>query len=83
MKLLILSDTHRSLGFAYEAIEKESPDTVVHLGDHLSDAEDLSFAFQGPDFYYVPGNCDCRPEEPAEKLLFLGDCRVLICHGHT
>ena len=32
---------------------------------------------------HVPGNCDCRPEEPAEKLLFLGDCRVLICHGHT
>ena len=41
MKLLILSDTHRSLGFACEAIEKEAPDTVIHLGDHLGDAEDL------------------------------------------
>ena len=40
MKLLVLSDTHRSLGFAYEAIETESPDAVAHLGDHLSDAED-------------------------------------------
>ena len=83
MKLLVLSDTHRSLGFAYDAIEKERPDAVLHLGDHLTDAEELSFACQEPDFYYVPGNCDCRPEEPAEKLLFLGDCRVLICHGHT
>ena len=83
MKLLILSDTHRSLGFACEAIEKEAPDAVIHLGDHMGDAEDLSFAYQDQDFYYVPGNCDCRPEEPAEKLLFLGDCRVLICHGHT
>ena len=36
MKLLILSDTHRSLGFAYDAIEKEHPDAVVHLGDHLT-----------------------------------------------
>lgn len=44
MKLLILSDTHRSLGFAYDAIEKEHSDAVVHLGDHLTDAEDLSFA---------------------------------------
>lgn len=51
MKLLILSDTHRSLGFAYDAIEKEHPDAVVHLGDHLTDAEDLSFACQEPDFY--------------------------------
>ena len=51
MKLLILSDTHRSLGFACEAIEKEAPDAVIHLGDHLGDAEDLSFAYQDPDFY--------------------------------
>ena len=50
MKLLILSDTHRSLGFACEAIEKEAPDAVIHLGDHLGDAEDLSFAYQDPDF---------------------------------
>ena len=26
MKLLILSDTHRSLGFACEALEKEAPE---------------------------------------------------------
>ena len=58
MKLLVLSDTHRSLGFAYDAIEKERPDAVLHLGDHLTDAEELSFACQEPDFYYVPGNCD-------------------------
>ena len=32
---------------------------------------------------HVPGNCDCRPEEPLEKLVILGDCRVLLCHGHT
>ena len=64
MKLLILSDTHRSLGFACEAIEKEAPDAVIHLGDHLGDAEDLSFAYQDPDFYYVPGNCDYAPTVP-------------------
>ena len=69
MKLLILSDTHRSLGFAYDAIEKEHPDAVVHLGDHLTDAEDLSFACQEPDFYYVPGNCDYAPTVPQSLTL--------------
>ena len=82
MKLLVLSDTHRSLGFAYEAIEKESPDAVVHLGDHLSDAEDLSFAFQEPEFYSVPGNCDYAPSVRQSLLLELAGVRVFLTHGH-
>ena len=82
MKLLVLSDTHRSLGFAYEAIEKESPDAVAHLGDHLSDAEDLSFAFQEPEFYSVPGNCDYAPSVRQSLLLELAGVRVFLTHGH-
>ena len=82
MKLLILSDTHRSLGFAYDAIEKEHPDAVVHLGDHLTDAEDLSFACQEPDFYYVPGNCDYAPTVPQSLTLEFDDVRVFMTHGH-
>ena len=31
----------------------------------------------------VPGNCDFRPGEAAEKLVFWGDLRVVLCHGHT
>ncbi|MFR4068367.1 MAG: hypothetical protein ACLT1T_05485 [Oscillospiraceae bacterium] len=61
MKLLILSDTHRSLGFACEAIEKEAPDAVIHLGDHLGDAEDLSFAYQDPDFITSPATATMPP----------------------
>ena len=78
MKLLILSDTHRSLGFAYDAIEKEHPDAVVHLGDHLTDAEDLSFACQEPDFYYVPGNCDYAPAVPQSLTLELDGVRIFV-----
>ena len=82
MKLLILSDTHRSLGFAYDAIEKEHPDAVVHLGDHLTDAEELSFACQEPDFYYVPGNCDYAPTVPQSLTLELDGVRIFVTHGH-
>lgn len=39
--------------------------------------------FQCYPFYQVPGNCDFRPSEPAEQLLFWEEKRVLICHGHT
>ena len=82
MKLLVLSDTHQSLGFACEAIEKEDPDAVLHLGDHLADAEALSFAYQKPDFYYVPGNCDYAPTVPQSLTLELGGVRVFMTHGH-
>ena len=82
MKLLVLSDTHRSLGFACEAIEKERPDAVMHLGDHLSDAEELSFAYQEPDFYYVPGNCDYEPAANPSMTLELDGVRMFLTHGH-
>ena len=82
MKLLVLSDTHRSLGFAYDAIEKERPDAVLHLGDHLTDAEELSFACQEPDFHYVPGNCDYAPTVPQSLTLEFDDVRVFMTHGH-
>ena len=73
MNILVLSDSHGNISNMEEAVEREKPDMILHLGDCWRDAERLA----------VPGNCDCRPEEPAEKLLFLGDCCVLICHGHT
>ena len=82
MKLLVLSDTHRSLGFACEAIEKERPDAVAHLGDHLSDAEDLSFAYPEPDFYYVPGNCDYEPVVRPSMTIELAGVRIFLTHGH-
>ena len=82
MKLLVLSDTHRSLGFACDAIEKERPDAVLHLGDHLTDAEDLSFACQEPDFYYVPGNCDYAPTVPQSLTLEFDGVRIFMTHGH-
>lgn len=83
MKLLVLSDTHRSIGFAYDAIEKENPDAVLHLGDHLSDAEELSFACPDKDFYYVPGNCDYEPTVPQSLTLDFDNVRIFMTHGHT
>ena len=54
----------------------------MHLGDHLTDAEELSFACQDPDFYYVPGNCDYAPTVPQSLTLEFDDVRVFMTHGH-
>ena len=83
MNILVLSDSHGNISNMEEAVEREKPDMILHLGDCWRDAERLAERYPDILMEHVPGNCDCRPEEPAEKLLFLGDCRVLICHGHT
>lgn len=83
MNILVLSDSHGNISNMEEAVEREKPDMILHLGDCWRDAERLAERYPDIPMEHVPGNCDCRPEEPAEKLLFLGDCRVLICHGHT
>ncbi len=53
-----------------EAVEREKPDMILHLGDCWRDAERLAERYPDIPMEHVPGNCDCRPEEPAEKLLF-------------
>ena len=46
MKILVFSDSHRFLSGMVQAIEEEKPDQVIHLGDLMGDAEELSWRFQ-------------------------------------
>ena len=83
MKILVLSDSHGKVGNMERAVEAEAPRLILHLGDCCRDGERLHDLFSQIPFHQVPGNCDFRPAEPAEQLLFLEDKRVLMCHGHT
>ena len=83
MRYLVLSDSHGNIANMETAVERERPDGILHLGDCWRDAERLAERYPDILMEHVPGNCDCRPEEPLEKLVILGDCRVLLCHGHT
>lgn len=83
MRYLVLSDSHGNIANMETAVERERPDGILHLGDCWRDAERLAERYPDILMELVPGNCDCRPEELLEKLVILGDCRVLLCHGHT
>ena len=83
MKLLVLSDSHGNLSHMEEAVLRVRPRMILHLGDCWRDGEKLRDLFPDIPFHQVPGNCDYRPDEPAERQLFLEDKRVLMCHGHT
>ena len=83
MKILIISDTHGTLSGAEQSIRKEPPDHVIHLGDCIRDAEDLSNLFPVLPICKVPGNNDWFSDEAKEKILLLGGVRFFLCHGHT
>ncbi len=42
MKILVFSDSHRSLSGMYAAIDLHQPQQVIHLGDVMDDAEEVA-----------------------------------------
>ena len=84
MKILVLSDSHGNISNMLQAVEREQPRAVYHLGDCWRDGERLRDRVPDLPLEQVPGNCDYfRSSRETEKLLFLEDKRVLLCHGHT
>ena len=83
MKILVFSDSHGYIDHMTQAVELHNPDHILHLGDHLRDAESLAALFPHIPLDCVPGNCDFSLQEPLEKRLDFEGFSLLICHGHT
>ncbi len=84
MNIIVLSDTHGTIGEAEYAIRSNAGiDMVIHLGDHYRDAVRLSSLFPDIPMEYVSGNCDYAAEGVfTEKLIELQGYRFFITHGH-
>ena len=83
MKILVLSDSHGVYRYMEEAVLREQPDQILHLGDRERDAEHLEEVFQEIPLVSVPGNCDFpMPQQPLSRLLEFDGVRVLMTHGH-
>lgn len=83
MKLIIFSDSHRSLRGMRDAVELERPDYVLHLGDLEEDAKLLAQEYPTLAVTGVPGNCDFNFVSPAVKQLTYGGVSILMAHGHN
>jgi len=84
MKILVISDTH---GITYEAeriVRKYEKNIVlcVHLGDLVKDAVYLQNKFPNLKFEIVRGNNDFTRDFPSEKIIEVGNKKILITHGH-
>lgn len=66
----------------YDAIERESPDTVIHLGDCVEDARDLVRSYPNLAVLYVRGNNDFEQDASFSAVVSLGGVRIYLTHGH-
>ncbi|MCL2513240.1 MAG: YfcE family phosphodiesterase [Oscillospiraceae bacterium] len=84
MKILILSDSHNDIGTMRDIICIEKPDAVIHLGDHMADADKLSGKYPDIQVYKVPGNTDSKKKDE-EWVKYTEICgkRIMLTHGHT
>lgn len=79
---MVLSDSHGDVGTMIDAVEKERPDEIIHLGDCWQDAETLSFAYPEIFMSVVPGNCDFCMGKKGILALEREGFSVLMAHGH-
>ena len=85
MNILVFSDSHSSLRFMRDAMERVNPDAVIHLGDHYDDGETIGEEYPQVSFYQVPGNCDrYRCSSLIPEILCCRVCGIdlYMTHGH-
>jgi len=66
----------------YAAIDLHKPQQVIHLGDMVDDAEQVSEHYPMLPFCLVPGNCDGWTTLPVKKQITLEGTSILLSHGH-
>lgn len=83
MKVLIVSDTHRSNGNFLKVVEKVgSIDMLIHCGDVEGSEYLIENAVNCP-VEIVSGNNDFFSNLPQEREFNIGRYRVWVTHGHT
>jgi len=86
VKVLVLSDSHSSLYFMRQCIERTKPDAVIHLGDYFEDGAAMAEAYPHIRFHLLPGNCDAYRVAPWQDQILsysIGGVPFYMTHGHT
>ena len=82
MKILIISDTHRSLKNLDTALANEKPiDLLIHMGDVERQVPDIMKMVDCP-MHIIAGNNDFLCGLDDEEEFEIGKYKVMITHGH-
>lgn len=82
-RIVVFSDSHGTVSYMSNIVEREKPDLVFHLGDVVPDAQRLGMIYPDLRIESVMGNCDWVGRAPVEKTVTVEDCTFFLCHGHT
>ncbi|MDX1358430.1 MAG: metallophosphoesterase [Clostridia bacterium] len=83
MKIVVFSDSHRDIKTMLAIVETAAPDMIIHLGDNIYDAVEVSKHFRDIPMECVKGNCDFGSPASSYKLLEVEGKRLFITHGDT
>lgn len=81
MIILVVSDTHGDKESLLRAVSDESPELILHLGDHWGDCKPVREVFPNIPLRAVRGNCD-RPGEAETDEFVVEGKRIFMAHGH-
>lgn len=82
MRILVISDTHRRHDTLERVLEVEKKlDYVLHLGDVEGSEDYIEFLCPCP-VEMVAGNNDFFSRLPGEKIITIGNYKILMTHGH-
>ena len=81
MKILVMSDSHGNIKNMLTAVHTESPDMILHLGDHHTDCRELREKFPEIPLRAVKGNCDRAGELEMDEFI-CEYLRIMMVHGH-
>jgi len=65
-----------------DAVDSESPDVILHLGDNIADCRDVERMFPEIPLRSVRGNCDRGFAGLDIDEFVLEDKRFMMTHGH-
>ena len=83
MRIIVMSDTHRDFRAIQELIKKHrKADIFIHLGDGLSEFEQIMDLY--PEYKYLSarGNCDFGVDTSLAGCFSCGLAKIFYTHGH-
>lgn len=82
-KIFVFSDSHGNVEYMAQIITEGKPDVVLHLGDYVSDCDELRRRFPEMRIANVRGNCDYRSAVPELLRLNIEGKQIFAAHGHV
>lgn len=84
MRIIAMSDSHGSKSALDKIFErtKDSGNIFVHLGDGERELDLMRTKYPALDIRHVAGNCDYASMSPNFDVIFAGNVKILITHGH-